>query len=156
MEAFKNFMARASGEKGPLTKEDVARFSGDPSVVAKLERVFTKYSDGVLTPEDEADMKLLAQKYVEFRRDILKKSSDYFVNQVAPGAYMTDPKTAQKLLVPFGGFGLKEEQYDPVKKPEAKKDEMISVISPDGKKGKMSKAKFDEAVKKGAKFRRAD
>lgn len=109
-EAFKNFMARASGEKGPLTETDISRFSGDPSVQGRLARVYEKGLEGKLTAADKADMVLLASKYAEFRQNKLAKSSDYFINQVAPGAYMTQPETARSLLIPQGGFGLQGEQ----------------------------------------------
>lgn len=110
--AFKNFMARASGEKGPLTDQDVANFSGDPSLSARLSRTFTKWSEGSLTDEDSADMRLLANKYVEYRKDKLNQSVDYFTKQVAPGAFQTNEAEARRLLMPDAGFGLPDSKID--------------------------------------------
>lgn len=80
-QAFRNMLARASGEKGPLSADDINRFSGDPSIVAGMQRVFSKYINGQpFTDEDAKDMKNLAHAYVDFHAALLQDSADLWAN----------------------------------------------------------------------------
>lgn len=114
-EAFKNFMARASGEKGPLSNDDVKRFIGSQAWDAKFERFWERATTGKLTPEDQADMTTLANAYVKFRKDLLEKDSRYFKKQIGPAGYKVDEKTAGMIVTPEEGFGLKEKPAPPRK-----------------------------------------
>lgn len=83
--AFKNFLLRASEEKGPLSKSDFESISGNPSFLRKIERwVKISLKDGLLPEEDHEDMLLLIDTYIDMHRLNVKKESDRIFNQVAP------------------------------------------------------------------------
>jgi hypothetical protein len=104
LEAFKNFMARASGEKGPLSVDDVHRFVGSQALLDRIDRSWEKWTTGQMTDSDQEDMKTLANAYVTFQKGRLDNLTDMYVNQVGPQLNMS-PDETQKLLIPGKGFG---------------------------------------------------
>lgn len=93
-----NFLARASGEKGPLSESDLARFSGDPSVQARVERAWSKLREGKPLEVDRRDLKTLADGYLRFSEGEIARVKDRYTNHVAPNVYGIQPKAAAGML----------------------------------------------------------
>lgn len=123
LEAFKNFMARASGEKGPLSVDDVKRFQGSQALKDQVDRAWMKYNSGKMTERDQSDMSLLASAYVDFRRGLLEYDSDYFTNQVGPTAFQVSPTATRTIIRPAKGYGLPEKPKGPA--PKSFKDTIL-------------------------------
>lgn len=111
--AFTNFLARASGEKGPLTFSDIQQFSGPPDLKSRLERTFSKATTGELTDSDKDDLVLLIDKYAEYANDKLNRKTKFYVDKRAPYGYGVDSDLAREILMPEGGYGLSKEVLAP-------------------------------------------
>lgn len=140
-EAFKNFMARASGEKGPLSRDDLLRFQGSQAVSDRIDRAWTKYSSGQMTEADQDDMKILVDAYEAFHGSRLENIRDRFTDQYSE-AFKISNSEAKRYL----GERAKDDRAQKDSTPQ-----MVDVISPEGKPGKIPKDKLDAAVKRGFK-----
>lgn len=61
-EAAKSMMARASGEVGAMTDQDIARFGGSKSFQARAQQTLEQLNTGRLTPENQAFLSEVADR----------------------------------------------------------------------------------------------
>lgn len=90
-------IARALGA-APISDTDLALLAGDPSIVARMDRLRVRLSEGTLTEADRADATLLINKMAEFSNDAYKKKIDYYSDKVAPGVFSVSPDKARGFL----------------------------------------------------------
>lgn len=147
-QAVVSLMARASGEVGNLSGPEQDRYAGSRALGDRMRAALTKAETGRLDENDRADLILLAETYARYRRDLMKKNVEYFADNVG-GELGLDSQSTKKMLMPDGGWGLKEEQINPKAKNAKGGEEMISVVGPNGVSGKIPKSKLDAALKKG-------
>lgn len=74
-------MARAVGEKGPLSDFDVKNWGGSQALDARLNRWSEKISEGTMTPEDSKQMQDLANEMMAHARNKLQRIEQERVGQ---------------------------------------------------------------------------
>lgn len=102
--AFKQALARASGEKGPLSDQDVERYAGSPALAATGKRMLEKYKTGRLTDADRAEFSILIDVMERRQLDVLNKEKSRFINKVAPNVYRVSSQDAEEILSGVGDY----------------------------------------------------
>jgi len=97
-EAFKLALARASGEKGPLSDTDIARWGGSPAYAQRIQRFLEKADTGRLAEEDRKDMFLVIAAMKKRQQAALDKRVQYFSQSVGPKVYGVDSNAAKEIL----------------------------------------------------------
>jgi hypothetical protein len=112
--AFVNFLSRASDEKGPLSKSDLAQFSGNPAILKRLERAWELQFDMEhrFTKQDIKDLTTLIDLYIDFNRERVEKEQDRIINQVGPTMFGVPASVGKAGLVPKRGVGLAKRKID--------------------------------------------
>lgn len=82
LRAFQNQFARATGEKGVMTEQDVAPFGGRQSALDRLQRFFEYQSTGQIPQEDRSFLDSLAKKVADANEDAVVRRAEPFVKQV--------------------------------------------------------------------------
>lgn len=81
---LKTFLARASGEKGPLSVTDIEQYGGSPALARKIQRYASEKAAGMsLTPEDRKEMKQVIQNYRETTGNVLADNIEQLSGQIA-------------------------------------------------------------------------
>jgi hypothetical protein len=144
LRAIQTKFARASGEKGAMTEQDVAPYGGRQAVLDRIERSLSMWVNGKLPDDDRKFLASLANTMKQRSQENIKLRSEFFVNNMTQ-----DLKSSP---------ALKGANFD---RPEVSKligvdsaapagDGMVEVISAKtGKKHRMPKDKVEDARKKG-------
>lgn len=144
-------LARARGEVGNLSYYEQAGNSGARDILSRLEQTIETLNTGELTDSNKREILGLVASYKAAARDAISYYRDIHAQQGATA---------------YESLGLTQDQFkkalpslDTTKMSQSvapkKQEEMIKVISPDGKTGSMPKSMFDKAVKEGKNFKRA-
>lgn len=144
-------LARARGEVGNLSYYEQAGNSGARDILSRLEQTLETLNTGELTDSNKREILGLVASYKAAARDAISYYRDIHAQQGATA---------------YESLGLTQDQFkkalpslDSTKMSQSaapkKQEEMIKVISPDGKTGSMPKSMFDKAVKEGKNFKRA-
>ena len=97
-EAFKTALARASGEKGPLSDYDVKKYAGSPAAAAAYNRMWAKYTTGRLTDADRKDFGIVIDTMERRQRGLLENEKNRFITKVAPNVYRVKSEDAKEIL----------------------------------------------------------
>lgn len=134
--AIQNMLARATGERGVMTEQDVAPFGGPPAIIDRLQRAASIATKGQLPDEDR-------QFLMSFSDALEKAGNRKIVDAAKPYIAETEQKievnkkSAQKLL------NIQER----ISMPENR----VKVQLPNGKVGFIPKENVEKAIQKGAK-----
>lgn len=91
-------LARASGEKGPLSETDIATWSGSPAIAQRISRSIEKFNTGRLDEIDKKDMYHIIDVLQKRQAAQLNDRVNYFSKQVAPKVYGIDTDSAMAML----------------------------------------------------------
>jgi hypothetical protein len=95
-EAVKTQLARLTGEKGPLTDQDVARFGGSRDLISRFETTVERLASGKITPETKAEYQKIIGEFGSVLRAKIAEEED---RQVASAeALGLDGNRARKVL----------------------------------------------------------
>jgi hypothetical protein len=155
--AVMNFMARASGEKGPLSESDLARFAGSPAALESIQRVYGKIAKGErFTEKDRKDLMELTKTYEKFARDRLTTVENQYRTSIGPGVGVTTADVDKYVIgrqnsnagVPIPDrAGVKAS--GPARKGAAPAAGTVRMVAPNGQTGTVDAKRKDEFIKKG-------
>lgn len=91
-------LARAAGEKGPLSETDVNTWAGSPAVAARINRELEKIKTGRLSEVDRKDMYKIIDIMEKRQKATLNSRINYFSNNIAPKVYGIDSDSALEIL----------------------------------------------------------
>ena len=138
--AARTKLARMSGEVGALSDRDLAAYGGSPAYRARAKRFANLQRTMVpLTPEDIAQLKEIAK--------IFENSARFNMNNSIAGL----EQDFVQMGGPLGAVQTKMNAYVPKPKSEVSsvQDDMVKVISPQGKPGSIPKKNLKKALDKG-------
>lgn len=135
MRLFQNQFARASGERGVMTENDVAPFGGKASVFDRLARVAKYQTVGQIPEEDRVFLSELAKKMQQNNEVAVGNKAEAYVNQIAAQTNLTSDQARHLLTKGVTGNG--------------QSSDMVRVINPDGKAGMIPKANLKKALERG-------
>jgi hypothetical protein len=98
LRAFQNQFARASGEKGVMTENDVKPFGGRNDVLSRLERYFTYNSVGQIPEEDRQFLSSLSDAMQEANKTAVIHRADPYAKQVATNTKLNETQARNLLL----------------------------------------------------------
>lgn len=96
--AFSVQLARAAGEKGPLSNTDIATWAGSPAVAQTVQRTLEKWDSGRLDEIDRKDMYKVIEALRRRQRGLLDSRVNHFSKKVAPNVYGIGEEDARMIL----------------------------------------------------------
>ncbi len=82
LRAVQTKFAKAGGEKGAMTENDVAPYGGRQAILDRLKRNVTTWATGKMTDSDREFLRSLAGTMQRQSENELKRSTDYFSNNL--------------------------------------------------------------------------
>jgi len=82
-QTLKMFLARASGEKGPLSDSDIQLYGGSKALARKVQRAVSEKAFGTLTPQDRSEMLQVIQNYRKTNNDELADKIEQLAGQMS-------------------------------------------------------------------------
>lgn len=86
-QAFIRMFSRATGEKGPLSDQDIERNSGSTDIANRLKGTLQKWKSGTMTEQDRGDFEQLIGVMEKAQQRRLDKQVDHYSNNVGPRIY---------------------------------------------------------------------
>lgn len=143
--AIQTMLAKSSGQVGVLTEQDVVGFNGRADALSRLERAVTTAAKGKLPEEDRKFLMAYANAMQGAAKRNIDQVSYIYTKQLSDDMGL-DLKQAANLLTT-------KERLNP-KQLSKENQDMIKVISPEGKIGNIPKENLEKALKKG--FKKAE
>ena len=125
-------LARAAGERGPLSETDVNTWAGSPAIAARINRKLERLATGRLDEDDRADMETIIDIMEKRQRATLNNRIKYFSENVGPKVYGIDKDSAVGIL---GSDESVIEQSAPLQQTQLQKQQGTMSFE-DWKKGK--------------------